>query len=103
MADEDEVDNSKNDGNETNLSNLSASKVSIKAGYPTFAGAKKGGNNTKKVVKAAKSPDYLTAAAKKLLTTYGTCLYKYLFFNTLIRNITFELKPTHQAMLLVES
>ena len=54
-----------NGGNKTNLSNPSASKRSIGAGYLTFGGAKKGGGNTKKSVKAARDSDYITLAAKK--------------------------------------
>ena len=65
MADEDEVDRGKSGGNETNLSNLSASKRSTRAGYLTFGGTKKGGGNIKKDVKAARGWDYLTLAAKK--------------------------------------
>ena len=62
MADEDKVD--KNDGNETNLSNSSAFRRSIWAGYLTFRNAKRGGCNTKKGVKAARDSDYLTLAVK---------------------------------------
>ena len=63
LAEEDKV--GENSGNKTNLSNPSASTRSIGAGYLTSGGAKKGGNNTKKGVKAAKCSDYLTPAAKK--------------------------------------
>ena len=63
--DRDEVGNGKSGGNETNPSNLFTSKRSIGAGYLTFEGAKKGGGNTKKSVKAARGPDYLNPAAKK--------------------------------------
>ena len=54
LADEYEVDENENGGNETNLSNLSASKKSIRAGYLTCKGTKKDGGKTKKGVKAAK-------------------------------------------------
>ena len=71
-ADEDKVDADKSDSNETNLSNPFASKRSIEAGYLTFEGVKKGGNNskkgggnTKKSIKAARGFDYLTSEAKK--------------------------------------
>ena len=71
--DEDEVGES--GGNKTNLSNPFASKNSIKAGYLTSKGIKKGGNNpkkggdnTKKGGKAAKSSDYLASNAKKAFT-----------------------------------
>ena len=63
VADKDEI--SKSNGNGTNLSNPSMSMRSIKAGYLTSGGAKRGGGNTKKNVKAAKCSDYLTPAAKK--------------------------------------
>ena len=53
------------DGNETNLSNQSASTTSIGAGDLTSKGAKRDSGNTKKGVKAARSFDYLTSAAKK--------------------------------------
>ena len=65
VADEDEVGDGESDCNETNLSNLFASKRSIGAGYLTFGGAKSGGGNTKKDVKAARGSDYLNPAAKK--------------------------------------
>ena len=58
MAEKDEIGGSKSGGNKTNLSNLSPSKRSTRAGYLTSGGAKKG-------VKAAKGSDYLTLAAKK--------------------------------------
>ena len=71
-ADKNEVGRSKNSVNEINLSNPSASKRSIGAGYLISEGAKKtsdnpkrGGGNTKKVVIAAKGSDYLTLDAKK--------------------------------------
>ena len=63
MADENEID--KSGGNETNLSNPFASTRSTEAGYLTSKGAKKGGGNTKKGVKAATDSDYLTPAAKR--------------------------------------
>ena len=63
MADEDEVIES--NGNRTSLSNSSASTRSTKAGYLTPKGAKRGGGNIKKDVKAAKGSDYLTSATKK--------------------------------------
>ena len=64
-ADKNEVGDGKSGGNETNLSNSSMSKKSFGAGYLTSGGAKKGGGNTKKGVKAAKGPNYLNSAAKK--------------------------------------
>ena len=63
VADEDDV--SKSDGDSTNLSNPSTSTRSNKAGYLTSRGAKRGGNNTKKVVKAARGFNYLTSVTKK--------------------------------------
>ena len=63
MADENELDES--GGNETNLSNSSASKRSPRAGYLTSGGAKRGGGNTKKGVEAARGSDYLISAIKK--------------------------------------
>ena len=70
MAEENEISDDESCGNETNLSNLSASKRSIRAGYLTFGGVKKGNGNTKKIIKAVKSPNYLTPAAKKAFN-YG--------------------------------
>ena len=74
------------DGNKTNLSNPSASKKSIWAGYLTFKGAKKSGNNpnsgggnTKRNVKAAKGSDYITSGTKKIFN-----LLWYTFTHTLI-------------------
>ena len=64
-ADDDEVGEDKNNRNKTNLSNSSASKKSIGAGYLTSKGAKKVGSNTKKVVKAVRGSNYLTSDAKK--------------------------------------
>ena len=59
-------------GNKTNLSNPSALKRSIVAGYPTLGSGKKGGDNlkrggsnTKKSIKTAKGSDYLTSDTKK--------------------------------------
>ena len=52
-------------GNKMILSNLFVSTRSTKAGYPTFGGAKKGGGNTKKGIKAARGSNSLTSAAKK--------------------------------------
>ena len=63
VAEENEVDESSDNG--TNLSNSFASIRSTKAGYLTSKGVKRGGGNTKKGVKAAKSSDYLTPATKK--------------------------------------
>ena len=63
MADADKVGES--GGNGTNLSNPSASTRSIGAGYLTSEGAKRGGGNTKKGVKAARGSDYLIPVAKK--------------------------------------
>ena len=65
MANENEVHDGESKDNETNLSNLSVSKRSIKADYLISKGAKRGGGNTKKCVKAAKGPDYLNLATKK--------------------------------------
>ena len=99
MVDKDEVDRGKNGGNEIYLSNPSALKKSTEAGYLTSKSNKKGGSNTKKGFKAAKGFNYLTLGPKKPLNFYGMRLHKRLFFNTLIRNSTSGLKPTHQAML----
>ena len=63
MVDEDEVDES--NGNRTNLSNPFVSTRFTGVGSLTFGGATKGGGNTKKGVKAARSFDYLISAAKK--------------------------------------
>ena len=101
LADKNEVDES--GGNETNLSNPSASTRFTKAGYLTSKGAKKGNSNIKKDVKTARSSDYLIPAAKKPLNTYGTRLHKRLSFNTLIWNGISGLKLIYQAMPLVES
>ena len=60
-----EFDESKDDSNETNLSNSSASKKSTRAGYLTPKNDKKGNNNTKKGVKAVKGSDYLILSTKK--------------------------------------
>ena len=61
------------DGDKTNLSSLSASKKSIKVGYLTSKGVKKGGNNPKKGsgnikkgVKAIRDFNYLTLDTKKV-------------------------------------
>ena len=64
VADKDKVD--KNGDNGTNLLNPSVSTRSIGAGYLTYGGAKRGGNNTKKGVGAAKGSNYLILAAKKV-------------------------------------
>ena len=64
-ADEDEVGNGESGGNEMNLLNLSTSKRSTRAGYLTSGGAKRGGGNTKKGVKATKGYNYLIPSAKK--------------------------------------
>ena len=53
-------------GNETNLSNLSISTRSTRASYLTSGSTKKGAGNTKKDVKAVRSSDYITPAAKKV-------------------------------------
>ena len=63
VTDEDECVESS--GNGTNLSNPSVSTRSIGAGYLTFKGAKRGGGNTRKGIKAARGFDYLILAAKK--------------------------------------
>ena len=63
VADEDEV--GKSGSNKTNLSNPFTSTRSIRAGDPTSGGAKRGGGNTKKGVKAARGYDYLIPATKK--------------------------------------
>ena len=63
VVDEDEVGES--GGNETNLSNLSTLIRFTRGGYSTSGGAKKGGNNTKKDVEAARNFDYLIPATKK--------------------------------------
>ena len=63
MVYEDEVCESS--GNGTNLSNLSVSTKSTRAGYLTFEDAKRGDDITKKGVETAKGFDYLTSATKK--------------------------------------
>ena len=65
-ANDDKFGDGESGGNETNLSNLFASKKATKAGYLTSGGAKKGGSNTKKGVKAARAPYYLNPATKKV-------------------------------------
>ena len=72
-ANKDEIDGDKSGRNETNLSNPSVSKKSIKVGYLISGGAKKDDGNTnsgggikKKSVKIAKSFDYLTPDARKV-------------------------------------
>ena len=62
MADKDKFDESGGDG--INLSNLSALTKSTGAGYLTFGGAKRGGGNTKKGVKAVTDFDYLILTTK---------------------------------------
>ena len=52
-------------GNGTNLSNLSTSTKSTKAGYLTSGDTKIGGGHIKKCVKDAKGFNYLTLVAKK--------------------------------------
>ena len=64
-ADEYEIDGVESVRDEMNLSNSFVSKKSTDVGYLTSGGAKKGGGNTKKGVKANKSSDYLTLDAKK--------------------------------------
>ena len=73
MTDEKEVGESESGGNKMNLSNLSSSKKSIRAGYLTSKGIKKGGNNpkrgggnTKKGVKVTRGSDYLIPDIKKV-------------------------------------
>ena len=63
-VDKDEVDERSDD--ETNLSNLSAYKKSTEVGYLTPKSTKKGIDNLKKSIKAAKGFDYLTPDAKKV-------------------------------------
>ena len=65
LADENEVGDGKSDGNKMNLSIPFALKKFTKADYLTFAGNKRCVGNTKKGVKAAKSPNHLISAAKK--------------------------------------
>ena len=65
MAGNNQVGRSKGGANKTNLLNSFTSKKSIEAGYLTSKGIKRGGGNTKKWVKAAKSSDYLTSGAKR--------------------------------------
>ena len=65
MVDEDGVNGGKSGGDETNLSNPSTSKKSIRAGYLTSGGTKRDGGNTKKGVKAARVFDYLILDIKK--------------------------------------
>ena len=64
-ADKNEIGGSKSGNDKTSLSNPFASKKSTRAGYLTLESAKRGDGNTKKSVKAAKSPNYLTSAVKK--------------------------------------
>ena len=84
MANEDEFGDGESGGNETNLSNLFALKKYTKTDYLTSRGTKRGSSNTKKGIKATKGLNYLTQAAKKLLTTYNMRLHRHLSFNTLI-------------------
>ena len=63
VGDKDEV--GENGGDKINLSNLSALTRSTGAVYLNSGGAKRGGGNTKKGVKAARGSDYLIPAAKK--------------------------------------
>ena len=76
-ADKNEVGES--GGNKTNLSNLSISKKSTKAGYLIFNDRKKGSGNIKKDVKAAKDSNYLILDAKKAFN-----LLRYAFIQALI-------------------
>ena len=62
-TDKDEVDESGD--KKTNLSNLSLSKKSTRAGFLTSKGTKKGSGNIKNGVKAARGFDYLTPDIKK--------------------------------------
>ena len=78
MADENAVGES--DGYGTNLSNSSASIKSTRAGYLTSGGAKIGGGNIKKSVKAARVFDYLTPAAKKAFNHLWHAFTKALIF-----------------------
>ena len=64
-ADENKIGRGESSDDETNLSNLSASKWSTKTGYVTFESTKRGDANTKKGVKVAKGSNYLTSASKK--------------------------------------
>ena len=99
---EDEIGRSESDGNETNLSNPFASKRSTKTGYITLGGAKKGGGNTKKGVKAIRDPNYLIPAIKRYLTTNGLHLHKHLCCKSLMRNGLSGLKLMRQAMPLMD-
>ena len=65
VMDDDEVSDGESGADETNLSNLSALKKSIRTVYLIFGGIKRGGSNTKKDIKATKGPNYLILAAKK--------------------------------------
>ena len=72
MAGNNEVGKGQGGGNETNLSNLFASKKSAGADYLNSKNTKKSPNNSKKDggnikknVKAVKGSDYLTADTKK--------------------------------------
>ena len=89
--------------NITNLSKLSTLTNSLRAGYLIFGGAKKGGNNTKKGVKAARNFDYLTLATKKAFSHLQHAFIQVPILNTLIRNGTSGLKPTYQTMPMIES
>ena len=63
---EDKYGRDEGSGNKTNLSNSFTSKKSFEAGYLTSKNAKKGGDNTKKNVKAIKNFNYLIPHAKKV-------------------------------------
>ena len=65
MVSNNKIGRSESDDNKTNLSNPSASKKSIGAGYLISKDAKRGSGNTKKSVKAIRSSYYLTSSAKK--------------------------------------
>ena len=75
--DKDEVN--ENGGNKPNSLNPSASKKSIRTGNLTFEGAKKGGRNIKKDVKAASGSNHVTQDAKKAFN-----YLQYVFIKALI-------------------
>ena len=64
IVDEDKFGEGKSSSNKTNLSNLSALKNFIGAGYLTSKGAKRGNGNNKKGVKAARGSNYLISGTK---------------------------------------
>ena len=101
VADENEIGES--GGDETNLSNLSTSIWSIEAGYLTSRGTKRGGGNTKKDVEGVRGSDYLTPAAKKAFNHLWHAFTQAPIFQHFDSKQHIWIKPTRQAMSLVES